>query len=481
MNIIKNIFVFILIAFVYFQCSQTSEKSMPDENAEQVEVLDSATLQAMDNFEKFCSSCHGEQMMAFADRKWKHGKERDSIYASIKNGYADAGMPSWEASFSEQEINNLVDYILKGIENVERYGFQEVTLESDTFETELVKFSLDTIVSGMTNPWGMTFLPSGDILVTERSGELYKVDANGTKEMISGTPKVMYKGQGGLLDIELHPDFESNKWLYLSYSDFKVEDGDTLSGTAVSRYKFEGNKLTDGKKIFEGHPYSTKRQHYGSRLQFDQEGYLYFSVGDRGNRDENPQSLESYCGKIHRIMDDGSIPADNPFAGQEGKVASVFSYGHRNPQGVTMNPTTGKIWEHEHGPRGGDEVNIINKGLNYGWPKVSYGINYDGTTFTDMLEADGMQQPILYWVPSIAPSGMTFVNSDIYPDWKGDLLVGSLRFKYLNRCKIVGDKIVEEEIMMKNIGRVRNVKIGPKGYIYVAVEKPGFVYRLMPI
>ena len=274
MNIIKNIFVFILIAFVYFQCSQTSEKSMPDENAEQVEVLDSATLQAMDNFEKFCSSCHGEQMMAFADRKWKHGKERDSIYASIKNGYADAGMPSWEASFSEQEINNLVDYILKGIENVERYGFQEVTLESDTFETELVKFSLDTIVSGMTNPWGMTFLPSGDILVTERSGELYKVDANGTKEMISGTPKVMYKGQGGLLDIELHPDFESNKWLYLSYSDFKVEDGDTLSGTAVSRYKFEGNKLTDGKKIFEGHPYSTKRQHYGSRLQFDQEGYL---------------------------------------------------------------------------------------------------------------------------------------------------------------------------------------------------------------
>lgn len=481
MSIIKNIAVFVFLAFVCFQCTQTSEKSISDNNDVQVEELDSATLEAMDNFEKFCSSCHGEQMMAFADRKWKHGKERDSIYASIKYGYADAGMPSWEASFSDQEINNLVDYILKGIENVERYGFQEATLESDTFETELVKFSLDTIASGLSNPWGMTFLPSGDLLVTEKSGELYKIDQNGDKEMIMGTPKVMFKGQGGLLDVALHPDFENNKLLYLSYSDYKVEGGDTLSGTAVNRYNFEGNKLTSGQKIFEGHPYSTKRQHYGSRLQFDQEGYLYFSVGDRGNRDENPQSLESYCGKIHRINDDGSIPADNPFVGQEGKVASVYSYGHRNPQGVTMNPSTGKIWEHEHGPRGGDEVNIINKGLNYGWPKISYGINYDGTSFTDKLEADGMQQPVLYWVPSIAPSGMTFVNSDIYPDWKGDLLVGSLRFKYLNRCKIVGDKIVGEEIMMKNIGRVRNVKVGPKGYIYVAVERPGFIYRLMPI
>lgn len=483
MYFFRNFFALALSGLIYFQCSQTSTDtaSTMEVEEEPVEELDSATLQAMDNYQKFCSSCHGEQMMAFADRKWKHGKERDSIYQSIKTGYPDAGMPSWEASFSDQEIQNLVSYILKGIENVERYGFQEVKLESDTFETEMVKFSLDTVATDMDSPWGMTFLPSGDLIVTEKSGELYRVSGDGTKTEITGGPRVKFKGQGGLLDIELHPDFENNQWLYLSYSDYRVEKGDTLSGTAVSRYKYANDQLTAAEKIFSGEPYSKKRHHYGSRLEFDQEGYLYLSVGDRGNRDENPQSLESHCGKVHRIMDDGSIPADNPFVNTQGAVASVYSYGHRNPQGVAMEPSTGRIWAHEHGPRGGDEVNLIKKAVNYGWPSISYGINYDGTTFTDKLESEGMEQPILYWVPSIAPSGMTFVDSDKYPEWKGDLLVGSLRFKYLNRCKVVGDKIVGEEIMMKNIGRVRNVEVGPDGYVYVGVERPGYVFRLVPV
>ncbi len=480
MKTLKNVALAVLTGLLLYQCNTPSQKG-EQQAAKQQDEPDSVTLQAMKTYEQYCSSCHGEQMMAFADRKWKHGKEADSIYHSIVNGYPDAGMPAWGSALSEGEIRNLVTYIIKGIENVERYGFQEETLESDTFQTEKITLSLDTINNDIREPWGMAFLPSGDLLVTDKSGGFYRIDKNKRKVAIQGAPAVKYKGQGGLLDVELHPDFAQNKWVYLSYSDFRVEKGDTLSGTAVSRYVFENDRLTQEKTILKAEPYSGKRHHYGSRLEFDQDGYLFVTVGDRGNRDENPQSLASHCGKVHRVGDDGSIPSDNPFVNQSGAVASVYSYGHRNPQGMIMEPNTGKIWSHEHGPRGGDEVNVIQKGINYGWPTISYGINYDGTTFTDKLEAEGMEQPILYWVPSIAPSGMAFVSGSVYPEWEGDLLVGSLRFKYLNRCTVKEGKIVAEEIMLKNIGRVRNVKTSPDGYIYVAVEKPGFIFRLEPL
>jgi len=216
-------------------------------------------------------------------------------------------------------------------------------------------------------------------------------------------------------------------------------------------------------------------------MEFDREGYLYFSVGDRGNRDRNPQTLDNHCGKIHRVNDDGSIPEDNPFAGTEGAMASIYSYGHRNPQGVIMHPETGEIWTHEHGPRGGDEINVINPGKNYGWPVISYGINYDGTIFTSSTEEEGMEQPLHYWVPSIAPCGMDFITGDRYPQWEGNLLVGSLKYQYLNMCVIKDGKVVSEEMLLKNIGRLRNVKMGPDGYIYVGVEEPGTIYRLVPV
>ena len=216
-------------------------------------------------------------------------------------------------------------------------------------------------------------------------------------------------------------------------------------------------------------------------MAFDPEGYLYFSVGDRGNRDENPQNLDNHCGKVHRLNADGSIPDDNPFVNQEGAMPSIYSYGHRNPQGLAIHPTTGKVWTHEHGPRGGDEVNVIRKGDNYGWPVISYGLNYDGTTFTQKTEQEGMEQPLHYWVPSIAPCGAAFVTGDRYPDWTGDFLVGSLRYEYLNRCQIENESITDEELLMENLGRLRSVAMGPDGYIYVGVEEPGAVYRLTPI
>jgi glucose/arabinose dehydrogenase len=451
------------------------------DSSEDAAPLDSATVRAMATYQTYCASCHGEQMLAFADRRWKYGKERDSLIKSISGGNIDAGMPAWSAVLSPKEIEEMADYILTGIEQVEKYGFEKLALTSDTFETEALTFTLDTIADGMDIPWGMTLLPSGEMLVTEKEGTLYLVDQERNKTVVKGSPKVKYDSQGGLLDIVLHPDFENNHWLYISYADIEEKDGETLSGTAIDRYTYQNGALTERLEIFKGRPYSTMQYHYGSMIAFDKEGYLFFTAGDRANRDVNPQTLTNPMGKIHRLHDDGRIPEDNPFVGQEDVIPSIYSYGHRNEQGLSIDPQSGKLWSHEHGPRGGDELNLIEPGKNYGWPVISYGINYDGTTFTNELEKEGMEQPIHYWVPSIAPCGMTFVDSDKYPGWEGNILIGSLRYKYLNRVVMDGDKVVSEEPLMKNIGRLRNVIQGSDGYIYVSVESPGYVFRLKPM
>ena len=430
-------------------------------------------------FTQYCSGCHGVQMQAFADRRWKHGKTKDSIMLSIRSGYADAGMPSFDTTFTEPEVAALADYILEGIDKVALYDFQDDKPTSNIFETEAgFKLRLDTVATGMEIPWGMTFLPGGDMLITNRNGTLYRHSEGKPLQEVSGVPPVKAERQGGLLDVELHPDFSNNSWVYLSYS--KIID-DTLATTAIYRAELSGTELVNGSDIFVGNSESKSTIHYGSRLEFDKDGYLFFSMGDRRNRDVNPQNLGSHAGKIHRINDDGSIPEDNPFVNEPGAMPSIWSYGHRNPQGVAMHPVTGEIWEHEHGPRGGDEINWIRKGLNYGWPVISYGINYDATIFTSLTEKEGMEQPQHYWVPSIGACGMTFVKSDKYPGWENQLLVGSLRYRYLNLCKLEGNEIVSEEILLKNIGRLRSVEVGPDGYIYVGVEGPGTVYRLVPV
>ena len=251
------------------------------------------------------------------------------------------------------------------------------------------------------------------------------------KTNIAGAPTIVNRGQGGLLDIKLHPNYITNGWIYLSFS--SPEGEGEGANTAIMRAKLKDTSLIEQQIIYKGTPNTRKGQHFGSRIEFDNQGHLYFSIGDRGNRDENPQDVTRDCGKIYRLNDDGSIPEDNPFVNTPNAKQAIFSYGHRNPQGLIKHPETGAIWEHEHGPKGGDEINIIQKAKNYGWPIISYGINYDGSSFTDITEKEGMEQPLFYWVPSIAPSGMTFVSSDIYPQWKGNLLVGSLKFKYLER------------------------------------------------
>lgn len=338
-----------------------------------------------------------------------------------------------------------------------------------------INFSAELFVDDLQNPWGMAFLPSGGVLITERGGQLIYFK-DGEKSNISNIPEIYVRGQGGFMDIELHPDYQENGWVYFSYS--SSEGNDRGGNTAIMRAKLKENALTDTELLYKASPNTTRGQHWGSRLEFDNDGYLYFSIGDRGNRDVNPQDITRDGGKIYRIHDDGRIPSDNPFVGKSGAKRAIYSYGHRNPQGLTKHPETGKIWEHEHGPRGGDEINIIRKGDNYGWPVITYGINYVGTKITDETSRPGMEQPVYQWTPSIAPSGMAFVSSDKYPDWRGSLLVGSLAFQYLERLEFENGGVVYREKLLDGMGRVRNVRQGPDGFIYVGIEGKG-IYRLV--
>lgn len=337
-------------------------------------------------------------------------------------------------------------------------------------------FSADLLIADLEIPWGMAFLPDGGILVTEKAGELI-LFKNGIKTSIQNLPEIYLRGQGGLLDIALHPDYEENGWVYFTYAS---EEGEEKGGhTALMRAKIENNSLINRELLYKASPNTTKGQHFGSRIEFDDQGFLYFSIGERGERDINPQNIKLDGGKIYRLRDDGSIPADNPFVSDSEAKSAIYTFGNRNPQGMSKHPETGEIWIHEHGPQGGDEINIIKKGANYGWPLVTYGINYSGTPITDKTEMEGMEQPLHYWDPSIAPSGLAFVTSDKYPSWKGNILVGSLAFQYLERLQLEGNKVVYREKLMEDIGRVRNVKQGPDGFIYVAVEGKG-IYKLIP-
>ncbi|MEZ4858164.1 MAG: PQQ-dependent sugar dehydrogenase [Flavobacteriaceae bacterium] len=337
-------------------------------------------------------------------------------------------------------------------------------------------YTIETVVDHLNNPWGMAWLPDGSMLITEKEGELIHFK-NGIKTPIKNVPEVYNRGQGGLLDIVLHPKYSENGWIYLSFSS---TEGEGQGGnTKLIRAKLEDYSLTTIESLYKAAPNSTKGQHFGSRIAFDNENYVYFSVGDRGDRDVNPQDITRDGGKIYRLHDDGRIPEDNPFFHQTNAKKAIFTYGNRNPQGLVKHPVTGEIWSHEHGPKGGDEINILQKGKNYGWPVISYGVNYSGTTFTEITEKEGMEQPIHYWVPSIAPCGMDFITGGKYPNWEGNLLVGSLKYNYVELIKLKGDTVVAREKIAEDIGRVRNVKIGPDGYIYIAIEGQGIV-KLLP-
>lgn len=349
-------------------------------------------------------------------------------------------------------------------------------------------YRIVTVADGLVNPWSMAFLPNGDILVTERPGRLRIIrDGELLSTPVSGVPEVYATGQGGLLDVVLHPDFGTNKLIYMSYSKpYADEDGAT---TAIMRARFENDELHDVEELFVAN--SRGRGHYGSRIVFDGEGFLFFSVGERqvpsrGDLEAHPaQDPTNHHGTINRLNDDGSIPEDNPFIGEDGIEPSIYSYGHRNPQGLAIHPQTGDIWSTEHGPQGGDELNRILPGLNYGWPVVGYGVNYGtGTTIHEGTTREEMESPTHFWIPSIATSGLMIYTGDRFPSWKGNIFAGGLAGERLVRLTMDGRVVTNEETLIQRIGRIRDVREGPDGFIYVAIDgrggDPTSIVRLEP-
>jgi len=352
-------------------------------------------------------------------------------------------------------------------------------LSAQTFSSDRAELQLETVAEGLEHPWSLAFLPDGSQLVTERPGRLRLIDNGQLRpEPIAGLPDLVVSGQGGLLDIVLHPDFAANRTLFLSYAHEQSGAGMT---TRVAKARFDGKQLQNVEVIFEALPRSWTSRHFAGRMEFDPEGNLYIAVGDRGEKDRAQDTADD-AGGVHRLTVDGKPAPGNPFLNDDSVNDTFFTYGNRNIQGMTRHPETGAIWTHEHGPRGGDEVNILHAGDDYGWPKVTYGIAYSGFPITDKTTMKGVTDPLHYWDPSIAPSGMAFYTGDLFPAWQGDLFVGALKMQKLVRLRFDNRKVVEEEDLLRDLeARIRDVRMGPDGALWLLTDhRNGKVYRLVP-
>lgn len=351
---------------------------------------------------------------------------------------------------------------------------------SSVINSEKHAFRLATLVTGLENPWSVAFLPDGRMLVTERAGRMRLVGADFRVEpkVIEGLPEVAVRGQGGLFDVALHPQYAQNGWIYWAYN----APGAGGWGTALARGKLQGQRMTEVQVLFSMQPKTRSSQHFGGRIVFDKAGMLYLTLGDRGDKDR-AQKLDDHAGSVIRLHDDGRVPADNPLAKRVGALPEKWTLGNRNMQGAALHPQTGELWTHEHGPQGGDEVNVMRPGLNYGWPVITYGVNYGlGTRIGEGQAKPGMVQPLHVWVPSIAPSGMAFVSGSQFPQWQGNVLVGALRGQMLVRLVLDGEKVIREERLLQGrAGRIRDVRMGPDGLVYLLSDSPnGALMRLEP-
>lgn len=350
----------------------------------------------------------------------------------------------------------------------------------DVRETDRARVVVETVAGGFDAPWSLAFLPDGDMLVTERPGGLWRVSvADGRKTPLSGAPRTREVGQGGLLDLALAPDFTRSRLVYFAYAGIEP---DGRAETRLARGRLSGDAITDLQEIYAMRAPSRGGRHFGGRLAFDRSGALYLTIGDRGQR-ARAQDPGDPAGSVLRFLPDGRPHPDNPFVGRAGARPEIFSYGHRNPQGMALHPETGEIWTHEHGPRGGDEINVIAPGRNYGWPVITYGEEYSGGPVgAGRTAAPGLEQPLHYWVPSIAPSGLAIYDGAAFPDWRGDLFVGALKDRWLERLRVRDGRVVEREILLeRDLGRVRDVRAGPDGFLYLLIDAGnGALLRLRP-
>ena len=467
-----------------------------------------------------CAACHGTDTAAgrapnLFDDVWTRAKDDEGIAAVIANGVPQTEMIPFKDQLSDVQIWQIVAYLRNQAANAKPRPTYVPDPDGQVINSEKQAFTLEVVARDIETPWGLAFLPDGRLLVTERAGKLRiipKDKGKGEVVTVTGTPKVWERQDAGMFDVEVHPQYAKNGWVYLSYAEpvpnytppppppegaappapgsggRGPQTPSTPSMTTIVRGKIsKNNEWTDQQVIFRApvELYTPSNTHFGSRFTFDRQGHLFYTIGERGVM-ENAQDLSKPTGKIHRVNDDGSVPKDNPFLKREGALPTIWSYGHRNPQGLAWDPASGKLWESEHGPQGGDEINIIEPGKNYGWGVITMGLQNGITKRSE----PGMEQPIVYYTPTIAPSGIVFYTGNRYPAWKNHLFVSALAGQQLRRLEVSGDKVTAQEVLFNQNGRVHDVIQGPDGLLYVTLQQPGqvmsastpgMVARLVPV
>lgn len=447
-------------------------------------------------YTNYCAGCHGPKMegssaTALIKTTWTHGNSRKSIIKSIREGIPGTEMARWDGVLSNKDIQAVAEYIVRAQRNKVQQppktsNTTTVTEKPLVLKTKHYNLKVEKLITkGLNGPWGLEFINNKIALITGKTGELYWIEnGKSTVKRITGLPRTYASDMvGGMMDLALDPEYVKNGWIYIahSYSTDSNPNKNSPGMTRIIRGKIRDYKWIDEQVLFQVHDslQLTGGMRWGSRLLFDKEGFLYFTIGDM-NRGDDSQILTRPAGKIFRINKDGSIPTDNPFYGSKTYLQAIYTWGNRNTQGLAQHPETGVIYSSDHGPRGGDELNIIKKGANYGWPVITYGIDYDGSIISTDTAKEGMEQPITYWTPSIAVCATEFVTSGKFPLWKNNLLVTALAFQEIRRLVIDGDKVIEQELLMKGHGRVRDVKFGQDGALYVLTNAPDALLRIIP-
>lgn len=438
-------------------------------------------------YKTYCAGCHGSELQGNTARTliktdWQYGRGKGAIVRNIKFGIASTEMIAWGTVLKDHEINAVADYIVAAQDvppNAQRPIPERLTTDDYVLKVEPL------ITNGLTTPWGIEFVDSRRALISERTGGLrWMVDGKLDPQPITGLPKTYSQHTtGGFMDIALDPGYAGNDWVYLAYSqtDGDPSDKNVRGMTRIVRGRIRDHEWMDQQTLFEV-PDSLKipgGNRWGGRLLFDKEGYLYFTIGDMA-RAVDAQNLAKPSGKVFRIHPDGSIPKDNPFVGKTGALPAIYTIGNRNVQGLAQHPATGDIWATEHGPMGGDELNILKKGSNYGWPLVTYGVDYSGDIVSNETVMKGMEPPVHQWTPSIAVCPAEFVSGVIFPKWKNNLLVGALGFEEIRRIEIQNNTVSSQEMIMKGVGRIRDLKMGLDGALYVLLNNPDMVIRISP-
>ena len=439
-------------------------------------------------YKTYCAGCHGAGLQgsiapALLKKDWKHGGDRNSILNTIRNGIPFTEMMKFDGVLSARQIEAVTEYILKAQTSPEMVRTNELPLQ---INTKLYSLRIEKLVTeGLKGPWGIEFVDANRALITGKFGDLYWM-VNGTLDQrpILGLPKTYsYDAFGGMMDLALDPAYAQNGWVYLAYSHNSSNSADkkTPGMTKLVRGKIKDHQWVGEQTLFQVADTLAVSggTRWGCRLLFDKQGFLYFTIGDI-NRAQDAQIPSKPSGKIYRINPDGSIPTDNPFYGKPNALQAIYSLGNRNVEGLAQHPVTGLIYASEHGPQGGDELNILKKGANYGWPVITYGIDYDGSKITDLTSKEGMEQPITYWTPSIAVCPIEFVRGSRFAKWQNNLLVGALKFEEIRRLVIDGDQVLEQEILLKGYGRIRDVKMGHDGALYVITNTPDAILRITP-